>query len=524
MARVALGRVAVGTGRWTRLSIALQVLAVVLLAASAAAIATWLSGRPGLRLRADVTAARRNTLDPVLAGIAQELPQRATIEVFFRALPGPFGAAVDDAQTRTRELLFVASNQFPDRLQVIDHDLADVSAAGQRLQELGVQEPNVVVVQCGEGRKVLKLLRDLVTIDPGDPQLRVPPRVESFRGEQALGEALLEVSLGARPRVLFAHGHGERDPFEREIDGLAELRAALVSDGFEVERWEPAETPAVPEDCDVLALVDPRQRYPDEVLEAIATYVEDGGRVFVVPSRDEKVLDGAGTCGELLRRFGVLVQPGFAAQPRRNVFGQYVAGAKDNAVLALPSDNLSARHAITEPLQRLGIPLQNVAGARAFRAGTSPVGGRIDTLAETPAESWLDLPDAQGLQDWSFDREDGELPGPLVIAVAVELAPLSSAPAEGELAPRSVGRAVAFGSAEVLSNGPFAFARDFALNAFNWLAERDWRVSVRPRDRDRRQLDLVNTKALSTLHRVAAFGLPGLCALLGCALAWRRRR
>jgi hypothetical protein len=519
-----MARVALGTGRWTRLAIALQVAAVALLAASAAVLATWLSGRPGLRVRADVTAARRNTLDAVLARIAEKLPQRATVEVFFRPMTGPFGPAVSDAQTRMRELLFVASNQFPDRLQVIEHNLADVSAAAQRLQELGVQEPNVVVVQCGEGRKVLKLLRDLVTIDPGDPQLRVPPRVESFRGEQALGEALLEVSLGARPRVYFAHGHGERDPFEREINGLAELRAALVSDGFDVERWEPAKTPAIPEDCDVLALVDPRQLYPAEVIEAIAAYVEGGGRLFVAPSRDENVLDGTGTAGELLRRFGVLVQSGFAAQPRRNAFGQYMTGAKDNAVLALPSESLSARHPITEPLQRLGIPLQNVAGARVFRTATAPTGGRIDTLAETPAESWLDLPDAQGLQDWRYDREGGELPGPLAIAVAVELAPLAAAPAEGELAERPVGRAVAFGSAEVLSNGPFAFARDFALNAFNWLAARDWRVSVRPRDRDRRQLDLVNTNALSTLNRVATFGLPGLCALLGCALAWRRRR
>jgi hypothetical protein len=519
-----MARVALGTGRWTRLSIGLQVLAVVLLAAAAGALATWLSGRPGLRWRADVTATRRNTLEPALARIVEQLPAPATIEVFFRPAIEPFAQAMNDAQQRTRELLFVASNQFADRIRVVQYDANDVAATNQRLQELGVQEANVVVVQCGEGRKVLKLLRDLVRLDPGNPQMRIPPRVESFRGEQALGEALLEVSRGERPRILFAHGSGERDLDQRELGGLAELRAALVSDGFEVESWEPGSPPSVPEGCDVLALVDPRTPYPPEVLDAIEAYVHAGGRLFVAPSRDGAVLDGAGTAGELLRRFGVLVHPGFVAQPRPNVLGQYVEGAKENAVLAISSAGLSPRHAITEPLNRLGVPLQNVAGARAFRAGSAPAEGRIDTLVETAAGSWLDLPDAQGLHDWRFDRELGELPGPLAIGLAVELAPGEPAPAEGELAPRRAGRVVAFGSAEVLSNGPFPYARDFVLNAFNWLVERDWRVSVRPRDRDQRQLDLVNTRALSTINRVASFALPGVCALLGIALAWRRRR
>jgi ABC-type uncharacterized transport system len=521
-----MARVALGTSRWTRLAIGLQVAAIVLLAAAAAVLATWLAGRPGLRWRADLTATQRNTLDPALARIVAQLPEPATIEVFWRPVSEPFWRElVEDAQQRTSELLFVASNQFSDRLKVIDHAFTDVAAANQRLQELGVQEPNVVVVQCGKGRKVLKLLRDLVRVDPGNAQMRTPPRIESFRGDQALGEALLEVSRGERVRVLFAHGHGERDPFARELGGLSELRAALVSDGFEVENWDPEKTPDVPADCGVLALVDPRQPYPPAVLDAIEAYVSGGGRLFAVPSRANEVLDGAGTEGELLRRFGVLVQPGFAAQPRPNVFGQLVEGdSRVNPVLAIPNTGLSPRHPITEPLQRLGFALQNVAGARTFRSGQAPPEGRMDTLVETPTESWLDLPDAQGVQDWRFNRERGELPGPLTIALAVELAASGEAPPANELAPRRAGRVVAFGSAEVLSDGPFPYARDFALNAFNWLAERDWRLNVQPRDRDQRKLDLVNTHALSTINRVATFGLPGLCALLGCFLAWRRRR
>ena len=176
-----------GTGRWTRAGIAAQVLALVLLAAGAASLVTWLTGRPGLHRRLDLTATARNTLDPVLAGILASLPETATVEVFFRPLPGPWRTAGEEAQGRMSELLFVAHNQFPARLDVIQQDLSNVAAAAQRLAELDVQEANVVVVSCGERRVVLRLLRDIARLDPGNPAANIAPRLESFLGDQALG-------------------------------------------------------------------------------------------------------------------------------------------------------------------------------------------------------------------------------------------------------------------------------------------------------------------------------------------------
>jgi hypothetical protein len=519
-----VARVAQGTGRWTRLGIAAQVLVVVLLSGAAAALATWLAGRPGLRLRLDVTATGRNTLDPALAGIVERLPEPVTIEVFFRPMREPLRAPAGEAQQRMAELLFVASNQFPGQLRVVQHDLRDVAAAAQRLQELEVQEDNVVVVTCGTNRKVLRLFRDLARLDPGNAMMKVPPRLEGFRGGEALGEALLEVSRGERPRILFAHGHGERDPYDSEVGGLAELRSALSADGFEVAWWEPGEDPQVPDDCDVLAIVDPRQPYTREELEAIAVWVEGGGRLLVAPSRSDDVLDGPGSAGELLRRFGIVVERGFAAQLRRNALGQFVDGIKECAILFLPTEGLSPRHPVTEPLHRLGYALQNLPGARAFRRGTAREDGRIDALVETPRESWLDLPDAQGKHDWVFTPDRGERAGPLAVAMAVEFPPPGADLTGGADQARPWARVLALGSAEGMGNGPFPFARDLLLNGFNWLAERDWRLNVRPRDQDVRQLDLVNTGALAVVNRVAFLALPGLFALLGVLVALMRRR
>lgn len=517
-----------GTGSGTRLAIATQVVLVVLLAALAAGLATWLAGRPGLRVRWDATAANRNTLDPVLAGIVERLPERVTIEVFFRPVPGPAREAVQDAQQRMGDLLLVARNRYPELLSLIEHDLSDLSRAGRRLQELGVQGDNVVVVLRGDQKVVLRLERDLARFDPGNAVMKVAPRLESFLGDEALGEALLAVTRGEAPSILFSTGHGERDPFDTEVGGLGQLQSALAADGFSVGTWDPGLDASIPASCDVLALVDPLQPIRDEVLDEVRRYVEGGGRLFVVPSHLDATLDGPGTLGALLRGLGIVVQPGYVAQMRPNAMGQMVQGQEENAILFVPNDGFDARHEVTESLRRLGAQLPNVAASRAFSKGTTPTAGRLDALVVAPPDTWCDLPDARGKHDWRFDAERERPRGPIVLAMALEFPPRGVDAGErgedGEPLERKVARVVAFGSAEAMGNGPFQFTRDFLLNSFNWLTERDWRLNVRPRDPDRRRIDLVNTNALAVINRVATLGLPALVALLGIVVAWRRRR
>lgn len=518
-----------GASRLARLSIALQVAALVLLCAGAAGLVTWLSGRPGMHLRVDLTATGRNTLDPVLASILADLPETAEVEVFFRigALPEPLRAAAAEAQTRMSELLFVARNEFPARLRVVEHDMRDVTRAGARLSELGVQADNVVVVSVGERRAVLHLLRDLALLSAGDPARRIAPALESFLGDRALGEALLSVSRGERMKIYFAHGSGERDPYDAGTGGLNDLRAALSADGFEVAWWEPGTPPNVPEDCGVLAVVDPKQAYTGEVLAAVQAWVERGGRLFVAPSRDDALAAQAGSTTQLLRAFGIEVVEGFVAQFKPNALGSFVDGSQECAFLFVPAEGISARHPASEPLARLGWSLRGLPLARAFARGSAPEGATVESLVQSTGETWRDLPDARGMYDWRHERTR-ERPGPFSLVQASEFPPPAlvtvAPPSANGVAERPRSRVLAFGSPDGLGNGALATSRDLVLNAFNWLAARDWRLNVRPRDPDRRRLDLENTTALAQVQRVAFLGLPGVFALIGIVVALRRRR
>lgn len=514
-----------GTGSWTRLGIFLQVAAVVVLAAVAAGLSTWLSARPGLRARWDLTATGRNTLDPVLAELIEKLPEKASVEIFFRPVEKPLDAVGFQAQNEMRELLFVALNGFPHKLRVVDHDLGDVAQASERMRELHLEEVNVVVIESGGRRAVLRLFRDIARVDPGNPALRVPPKLESFRGEQAFGDALLRVSVERSPKVLFSSGHGERELYGTEPRQLGELHSALLADGFEVERWDSRDTPRLPEDCAVLAIIDPKQPFSDEEMAEVRSFVDDGGRLFVTPSTADAALDGPGSVAELLAGYGIRVQPGYAAVPITNSLGNLVDGTSRCAIIVAGPEHMDRRHPVTESLWRSQRRVQ-LAQSRTFLRGTAPPNGVLLDLLRTSAQSWRDLPGEPDVHDWKFQPEVEEY-GPFILCMAAAFPPPSRAddvgpPAAGELEDASA-RILALGCPDALGNTQLAVNRDFALNAFNWLSQRDSRLVIRPRDRERRVLDVRNTNAMAIVNGAASFALPGLCLLLGAVLTWRRR-
>lgn len=514
-----------GTGKWTRTAISSQVLVSIALAAAAAFLLSWLAAQPMLRKRFDLTAVQANTLDETLGALIEKLPEKATIEVFFRPVDPPLRNVGDEVQSRMADLLAVARNQFPEKLWLEFHDTSDVAKTSVRMKELGVHEDNVVVVSLGERKAVLKLLRDLARIDPGNPTLRKEPTLESFRGEEALGNALLRVSVGATPRIVFTSGHGERDLFEIEqTGGLGALHTALVGDGFRVERWDSSERPELPADARVVAIVDARQPLLERELQQIREFVERGGRLFVAATDNDKTLNVPGSAGALLWQFGIGLAPGMLAQPVPNAFGGMTTGDANCGTIVVSGAGIEPRHPITESLARSGT-LVGLPSVRALDAPRDrwPENAVVHDLLRTSEVVWRDLPDVQGRQDWTPGAN--EETGPFFVAVAMAFPPpaLPEGPAQGTERPAS--RIVALGSSEALANSYFGKGRnrDFVLNAFNWLAERDTRLVVRPRSTERPRLDVRNTSALSVMNAVV-LALPGLCVLLGIVVAWRRRR
>lgn len=524
--------------RWTRHVLGLRSGLAVLLAVGAAVLAVDLADWRYARV--DLTLTRSNTVDPAVLDVIDKLPEPVEIDVFLRPLVYPYDGVFRAARERLLEWLAVVQQTRRARLAVHVHDPKDFEAIQERQRELRTEGSNKVVVSCGGRRDELELFGELCTVDWGNPSDERlvqylleqgipgvvdrnwkqgmpfrPARVQAFLGEELLTHALLKVSSGSAPRVYFAKGHGEPALAGQEPTDLGRLQSALERDGFELAEWDPLATPVVPADCEVLALIGPRQPYQERTRAAILAYAEAGGRVLAAPDLGELDEGRAGGLVELLRSnpFGVVTRPGIVCQPFVGNSGEKLDGTQQCAWLLLDERGMQPGHPLTEPLRARGRRVQFTLTPSFDSGGLQTESGLMLPLISSPLDSWRDFDG-----DYRFNPAKGEKRDRYTLVTAKELRV-----AKGEDGSLRQGRLVAVASAYFFGNGSLDVNRDFALNAFNWLAQREYNLRVAPLRRGESFLDLQESRSRSVLTYSLWLALPALCAAIGLAIFLRRR-
>ena len=523
----------VGMGKATRLGLALQVALMTVLAGVLAICLTWLSERPGLRVRFDLTSSGENSFDDETQRLLAALPDDVPLEMdaFFVSLVPPMTQIGAEIQGRFFRLLALIKESRRDIVELTRHELEGPMPgrveAEARMRALGFRDPsdalNCVVLSYGGRRAVIRLLGDVSEVNIGNPKGRggefEPPRLIAYRGEEAFVRGLLKVSSVGEPRVLFSWGHGERDLYTDEDRHMSRLFNALTEDGFRVGRWDADETGEVPADCDVLAIVGPQQPLSAVEAQWVREFLGRGGRLVAGPGLFER--EGDGGVPDLLVEYGIRRQAGMICRPYVGADGTLLQGRPECMDVSVRSQNM-ARHPITDPLRR-GDRRVRMVFTRPLLRGDTPEGGSLFTLLESDSVTWADLPGPEGAGDQIL-AEGFELMGPFALGMISEFPVSVVGPAGPALVTeRKEGRILALGTPEVFCNSLFDTNRDFLLNAFNWAADREFRVTISTRDPEARVMAVGDGDQLMWVRRVAVFGLPLLCLLLG-VVRWASRR
>jgi hypothetical protein len=522
-------------GTATRFRIGFEVASAAVLAAAVALLATWLAERPGVRFLTDWTRDRTNTLSPAARAALDKVSEGVSIDVFFTPFPGPGARTVAQAQEKTLRLLARLRDDSGGKVSFREHDLArqaGVETARSRLAELGLREVppgGLVVVEQGKRRVALQVDGDLADVDPGDPRGEQgrprPSRLVAFRGEGALTNALLRVSLSDSLEVLVSTGHGEPLLDATGIGGISQLRRALEGNGFSVDRWSGKSSPRIPDTCAVLAIVGPLQPFTQEESDAIEAFVESGGRLVCAPGRS----GGSATpppepsLGSLVAKWGVRIETdGVVAEPRATTSGP-LYGSPQCPDVVVTSDGLAPLSPVTEALKRAERYVEMPFSASLARV-TGPPGATVITLLTSDDSAWRDLPDASPSgHDWKPSPQEPR--GPFALAMTSAFRPPRAATRKaptGTALPES--RVVCVGSSDAFTNSCAEVNRDFLLSAFDWAASRDYRVHVDPESRVTRRIDVTSGRALSDVFWASVVLLPGSCLALGILTTWRRRR
>lgn len=517
-----MARLMDGQGRLARLGIGTQVVLSGALALAAVLMVNWLAGRPGMRQRYDLTESSQNTLSTATMGVLSRLPGEVTVDTFLPDIEHPILRQVSlMAWERSSRLLALYEDLAGERVRVRHNDMSNTAAVQERMRELRLRGLEPCLVLSYEGaREVVLLNGDLATFDPGQPNPQLPnprpPRILEFRGERAITQALLKVTRGEELAVYFTTGHQELEIPDTGEFGLDELHGMLMEEGLRVGRWNPNEDGPLPEDCACLVLLDPKDALADGTIEQVVAYVERGGRLVVAPPANDEALERS-RLADVLEPFQLEVLPGWVCQPRPHpTTGRPIYGAQEVALFPIHPNNMR-RHPLVEPFRASGRTFY-MSGAHPVRVAGQPRQGVSSPLFQSEVAAWVDaLP-------YDFTPAPGEAQGrQFELAAASQFRP-EGLETEGALQEQAQARIVVIGSSFAFANAIFETNYDFLRNVFNWALDREYRLSMSPRDPDLRRWPEDKLENLPALGRLAWLWIPALCFGLGVLFAYLRAR
>jgi ABC-type uncharacterized transport system involved in gliding motility auxiliary subunit len=450
--------------------------------------------------RFDLTENRSHSLSPETQGYLKNLtkPVRVIVTLTEENENEDVVQAYRDVSGLLREYVFATAGNKPGKVTT---EFIDVYQRRRDAEALGIDQPNTILVLCGDKKRIVRL----------DELYQVKDQQKSgFRGEQALTSAILDVSSPAKKKIYFLTGHGEMalDDVSPER-GLSSLETELTARNFAVESLDLSMTKKIPDDAAVLVIAGPQGRFDAIEEELLRQYLSNrAGRVLALlapgypPGLDD-----------LFYEWGVLADDVL-------IYDRSATGQSETGDLILPA---LSDHPLTSALLGYKIPLR-FGPSRSVR----PDPGRtldpnlvVTPLVATSENAWGERNYRERVTP--VYNAGVDLPGAprLIVVTASE-----RRPARQILPTFSVpsGRLVAYGSADWIANGRLGVIGNlsFFLSAINWTADRDIDFNVPVRPIEKFQLALTQQQ-IQRLRFSLIFALPGLAGLLGLIVYWTRR-
>ena len=462
--------------------------------------------------RFDWTTTHRYSLSDKTANVLKDLKTPVQVTVFMTG-GTPLYPEVDELlkRYRAKSPMLTVETLDPTR---------NPARAKTFVEEMGLRN-FAVVFRAGDKKKIVTEDR-IVEYDYTRARMGGDPSVKSFRGEQEFTSAILAVTQGKAPKVLFTSGHGER-AFDaaRSREGFSEVAESLKADNCAVETWASLGAAAVPEGADLVVVAGPRSPFTEAERDVLKKYLDAGGRALLF--LDVEFRPGA---ARTLSDFGLVP---LLSSMGMTLDSDVVVDPK-NALPMMGAETVFAKSYRAHPVTKLltGMPVVFPL-ARSVSVEKAPVAGwKATPLVETSGDGWGETNLADLEKSGHPKKDDKDVPGPVTLAAAVESDETPGAAAAGGAkpagAPKKKGRVVVFGDADWASNAGIANAANRLLlsSAANWALERESLVAIPPKSADQLAVTLTR-RDIGQVAFVVMLLLPLAAIAMGVAI-WARRR
>lgn len=416
----------------------------------------------------DSTSNKRYSLSDQTAKIVKGLKQGATITYFNQSTRFSDG----------KDLLDEYANLSPKlKVQYVDPD-KDPQAA----RDAGIRNFGTAVVRVGEKKEEAK----------------------SMTEEGITGAFIRDLKSGTRT-VCFVSGGGEHQIDDSERGGLSHFKDLLTKESYETKTISLLQKAEVPNDCTTLVVAGPTRNYEQPEVDAIKSYVENGGRALLMLDPPLKIgrseIADNDALANLLQSWGVTLKKNLILD--LNPIGQLVGlGPQVALVTSYESQPIVSEMKGTAT----GFPLSRSLEIKS--TDKSSVQKLFDSSSTSLATSNLSSP--------AVDANDPKnTKGPLTLAAAGTYNTGKE---------NSEGRFVVVGSSSWVDNGFINFNgnNDLALNTINWLSSDEDLISIRPKEREDRRITMTRAQ-LSWVRATSQFLLPAMVVIAGIGVWWKRR-
>ena len=446
--------------------------------------------------RVDTTANKRFSLADLTVSVLEELDQDVHIIGFLRS---------SGSEATVRIELDDMLNQYSYHSNHITYEFVDPDKEPNIARQYNITSYGTVVFE--SERKTEHISRYL---------------------EGSVTNALVKVTREGQKTIYFLEGHGEHNINLTDQAGYNKIRQMLENQSYLVKSFSLLSEVEVPLDCNVLVVAGPRTNLVGSEQEAIRSYLDRGGRaLFLVnPDFPGKSADLSSLLADWKVKIGDNVVIDRSAVGRLPGMNEYMP-----AVMQYPA------HPITRSLQNTVSYFPLVRSIDPASASDDTV--EIQIIAMTSTRSWAEI-NLPGTPEEAMEYtpeldSNGDEPGPVSIAVAITAVPralprrdmttltpqeLAMRPEEHEIKTRIV----VVGNSSFASNAYILLPGngDLALNIFNWLAQEEDLIAIRPKSSDTRLVQI----SLSQMRDI--FIITGILSPIGILIAgimvwWRRK-
>ncbi len=484
--------------RWTR---TLNLLAQAVLFVTLFAGLNYLAVNYAWRF--DLTRNHSHSLSPETLAYLQKLsePVRVIVTLTENSDNEQVAQAYHDVSGLLREYGYATASTPNGKVST---EFIDVYQRRRDAEALGIEQPNSILVLCGDQRRIIGL-DELYEVEGQEKK--------AFRGERAFTTAILDVSSPSKKKIYFLTGHGEMALDDvSPARGLSALEAELKARNFVTDSLDLAQSRKIPDDAAVIVIAGPQGRFDAFEEELLRQYLSNrAGRVLALlapgypPGLDDLFYD-----------WGVLVDDDL-------IYDRSATGQSETGDLILPA---LAQHPLTSSLLSYKIPLR-FGPSRSVR----PDPGRkldpnldVTPLVATSEQAWGERNYRARITP-VYDVGVDLPPGPQRITV-VTASERRTARKIKDTTGFSIpsGRLVTYGSADWIANGRLGIIGNlpFFVSALNWTVDRDVDLNVPARPISKFQLSL-SQQQLQRLRYSLLFVLPGFAAILGIVVYWTRR-